>query len=66
MSVQVNKAIALRAWEVVFNQRNLDALDEFYASDALWHQPDQDLHGLEEVKQWLARPFPTSTSAWRM
>ena len=51
------KALALRAWEVVFNQRNLDALSEFYAPDALWHQPDQDLRGLEEVKRWLARPF---------
>ncbi len=52
-----NKALARRAWEVVFNQRNLDALYEFYAADAVWHQPDQDLQGLEEVKQWLARPF---------
>jgi steroid delta-isomerase-like uncharacterized protein len=46
---------------VVFNQRNLDALldalYEFNAADAVWHQPDQDLQGLEEVKQWLARPF---------
>jgi steroid delta-isomerase-like uncharacterized protein len=42
---------------MVFNQRNLDALYEFYAPDALWHQPDQNLQGLEEVKQWLARPF---------
>jgi steroid delta-isomerase-like uncharacterized protein len=52
-----NKALAHRAWEVVFNQRNLDALYEFYAPNAVWHQPDQDLQGLEEVKQWLARPF---------
>ncbi len=52
-----NKALARRAWEAVFNQRNLDALYEFYAVDAVWHQPDQDLLGLEEVKQWLARPF---------
>jgi steroid delta-isomerase-like uncharacterized protein len=52
-----NKALARRAWEEVFNQRDLDALDEFYAADAVWHQPDQDLQGLEEVKQWLARPF---------
>jgi steroid delta-isomerase-like uncharacterized protein len=57
MSTEENKALVRRAWEVVFNQRNLDALDEFYAADAVWHQPDQDLQGLEEVKQWLARPF---------
>jgi steroid delta-isomerase-like uncharacterized protein len=52
-----NKALALRAWEVVFNHRNLDALSEFYAPDAVWHQPDQDVEGLEEVKRWLSRPF---------
>jgi steroid delta-isomerase-like uncharacterized protein len=61
MSTEENKALARRAWEVVFNQRNLDALldalYEFNAADAVWHQPDQDLQGLEEVKQWLARPF---------
>jgi steroid delta-isomerase-like uncharacterized protein len=42
---------------VVFNQRNLDALYEVNAADAVWHQPDQDLQGLEEVKRRLARPF---------
>jgi hypothetical protein len=61
MSTEENKALARRAWEVVFNQRNLDALldalYEFNAAEAVWHQPDQDLQGLEEVKQWLARPF---------
>ena len=57
MSTEENKALARRAWEVVFNQRNLDALYEFNTADAIWHQPDLDLQGLEEVKQWLARPF---------
>ena len=57
MSAEENKTLARRAWEMVFNQRNLDALDVFYAADAVWHQPDQDLQGVEEVKQWLARPF---------
>ena len=42
---------------MVFNQRNLDALYEVNAADAVWHQPDQDLQGLEEVKRRLARPF---------
>ena len=57
MSTEENRALAQRAWEVVFNQKNLDALYEFYAAEAVWHQPDQDVQGLEEVKQWLARPF---------
>jgi steroid delta-isomerase-like uncharacterized protein len=45
---------------VVFNQRNLDVLYEVNAADAVWHQPDQDLQGLEEVKRRLARPFEAS------
>ena len=49
MSAQGNRTLALRAWEVVFNQRNLDALHEFYTTDAVWHQPDQDLRGIESV-----------------
>jgi ketosteroid isomerase-like protein len=46
MSAQGNRALALRAWEVVFNQRNLDALHEVYATDAVWHQPEQDFRGI--------------------
>jgi steroid delta-isomerase-like uncharacterized protein len=48
-----NKAIARRSWELV-SQGNPDALEEVYASDIVWHEPDQDVQGLEEVKQFYS------------
>ncbi len=30
---------------------NLDLIDEVYAPDVVWHEPDQDVQGLEEAKQ---------------
>jgi steroid delta-isomerase-like uncharacterized protein len=45
-----NKALARRSWEVV---ENVDILDEVYASDLVWHEPDQDVHGLEEARQFV-------------
>ena len=42
---------------MLFRSRNLDALYEVNAADAVWHQPDQDLQGLEEVKQYTAMYF---------
>jgi len=60
-----NKALALRSWEIV-NRRDLDAIQEFYAPDLDWHEPDQDIHGSEEAKRFLAtyfRAFPDLTHA---
>jgi steroid delta-isomerase-like uncharacterized protein len=45
-----NKALARRSWEVVDNP---DLIDEIYASDLVWHEPDQDVHGLEEARQFV-------------
>jgi hypothetical protein len=38
-----NKALARRSWEIVDNP---DLVDEVYAADLVWHEPDQDLRGL--------------------
>jgi steroid delta-isomerase-like uncharacterized protein len=54
---EVNKVLVLRGWEEIVNQKNLDAFDEFYAANAVHHEPDQDLQGLEEVKQYIAMYF---------
>ena len=48
-----NKDLARRSWELV-SQRNPDALEEVYSADSVLHEPDQDLQGLEEVKQYLS------------
>jgi predicted ester cyclase len=50
MSVE-NKALARRAWEMLDNP---DLLDEVYASDVVWHEPDQDIQGIEEAKQFVS------------
>jgi hypothetical protein len=48
-----SEALARRSWEIV-SQCNPDALEEAYAADSVLHEPDQDLQGLEEVKQYLS------------
>jgi steroid delta-isomerase-like uncharacterized protein len=50
MSAEENKALARRSWEIV---ENPDMLDEAYASDVVWHMPDQDVQGIEEAKQFV-------------
>jgi steroid delta-isomerase-like uncharacterized protein len=33
---------------------NPDLIDEVYAADLVWHEPDQDIQGSEEAKQFIA------------
>jgi steroid delta-isomerase-like uncharacterized protein len=47
-----NKALARHSWEVVVD--NPDILDEVYAADLVWHEPAQEVQGLEEAKQLIA------------
>ena len=52
MSVKENKAIVRRWHEEVFNEKNLDAVDEILHPDYVRHT---DLHSIEEAKEWLIR-----------
>jgi hypothetical protein len=45
-----NKALARRSWEIV---ENLDAIEEIYAPDVVWHEPDRDLRGHEQARQFV-------------
>ncbi len=45
-----NKTLARRSWEIV---DNLDTIEEIYASDVVWHEPDQELRGIEEARQFV-------------
>ena len=45
-----NKALVRRAWELVDNP---DIIDEVYAPDVVWHEPDQEVQGIEEAKQFI-------------
>ena len=53
MSVEENKALARRAWEIV-SQDDLDRIEEVYAPDLVWHEPDQEVRGIEEGKQYVS------------
>ncbi len=53
MSAEENKALARRSWELA-SQHNPDALEGVYAADVVWHEPDQDVKGLEEAKQFYS------------
>jgi steroid delta-isomerase-like uncharacterized protein len=46
-----NKDLARRAWEAI---KNPDILDEVYALDVVWHEPDQEVQGLEEARQFIS------------
>ena len=62
MSVEDNKALAQRSWEAVDNP---DLIDEVYASDVVWHEPDGgEIHGTQEAKQFVSlykSAFPDMT-----
>jgi steroid delta-isomerase-like uncharacterized protein len=45
-----NKALARRSWESVDAP---DTLGEVYASDVVWHMPDQEVRSIEEAKQFV-------------
>jgi steroid delta-isomerase-like uncharacterized protein len=47
------KALARRPWEEIVNQANLEAIDEIYPTDLVWHVPEGDIQGSEQVKQFV-------------
>lgn len=57
VSTEEKKALALRGWEMVVNQRNLDTIEEIYAPDFIWHEPDQDIQGYEQARQFASTFF---------
>ena len=46
-----NKELVRRSWAE--SGHNLDIFDEVYTPDALWHLPDRDIRGVEEMKQYV-------------
>jgi steroid delta-isomerase-like uncharacterized protein len=51
------KVLARRSWEEIVNKRNPDAIDEFYAPAFVWHEPDGDIQGYEQAKQFVSKFF---------
>jgi steroid delta-isomerase-like uncharacterized protein len=58
MSTEENKRLLVRWPEEVFNQGNLDAVDELASADVVWHgpHPAPDCVGTEAIKQ-IVRDF---------
>jgi steroid delta-isomerase-like uncharacterized protein len=46
-----NKALGRRAWELADNP---DILEEVYSPDVVWHEPDQEIRGLEQAKNFVS------------
>jgi steroid delta-isomerase-like uncharacterized protein len=46
-----NKDLARRSWEAA---NNPDLIEEIYPPDFVWHEPDQDIRGYEQAKQFIA------------
>jgi steroid delta-isomerase-like uncharacterized protein len=51
--MEENKAIAIRSWQLV-SVGDLDGFDEVYAADCVIHEADDDLRGVEALKQFAA------------
>ena len=57
MSVEENKAIERRFWEEIYNGRNVDLIDELFATNYVLHgSGGQDLNA-EGTKQMLSMYF---------
>jgi len=52
-----NKVLTRRSW-VIVSEGNLDTLEdalaEVYARDIVLHEPDEDIHGIEGLKQFVS------------
>lgn len=51
MSIEENKALTFRVTEEVFNQRNLDLVDELFDKGCISHASTGDIKGPEAIKQ---------------
>ena len=54
VAAEENKALVRRLFEEVWNQGNLDVIDEIFAADYVGHMPGSpDIHGPEAGKQFV-------------
>ena len=58
MSTEQNKALVMRAWDELFNQKKLTVVDELWSTDYIYHGPQgQEFRGLESLKQLISHYF---------
>ncbi len=46
-----NKALVRRSWDLPDNP---NIIDEIYAPDLVWHDPDRDIKGTDEAKEFIS------------
>jgi steroid delta-isomerase-like uncharacterized protein len=56
VSTEENKALVRRSFEEVFNQGNLDAIEEIFAPDYVLHDPTspKEIRGTEGMRQYVS------------
>ena len=56
VTAEENKALVRRSFEEVFNQGNLDAVEEIFASDYVLHDPTspEEIRGIEGMRQYVS------------
>lgn len=53
MSTEQNKVVVNRIWQEIFNEGNLDSIDQLYDPSYVYHGPGgQELKGLEGLRQY--------------
>jgi steroid delta-isomerase-like uncharacterized protein len=57
MSTEENKSLMRRAYEEVYNQRNLAVLDELCVADFVYHSASMTIEGLEAYKHFASLIF---------
>jgi steroid delta-isomerase-like uncharacterized protein len=57
MSTEENKALMRRAYEEVYNQRDLAVLDEVCVPDFVFHNASMTIQGLEAYKHFVSLIF---------
>jgi steroid delta-isomerase-like uncharacterized protein len=56
---ELNKTVARRFYDEVWNQKKLDQLDDLLTQDYIWHEPStiSDLQGIQRAKKFLSDYF---------
>ncbi len=55
MAIEENKLMARQVWEEIWHQGNLDAIDRWFASDFVRHDPNgRVLKGVKQNRQFIA------------
>ncbi|MCH8563141.1 ester cyclase [Nesterenkonia sp. YGD6] len=53
MSTEANVALLRRAWDEVYGKGCVDSIGELVLDDVVAHEPDGDVRGAEDFKQYL-------------